>query len=322
VENQDIIIVKGGLYSDVKKALKQWLDIYSNDLQDGLLFKLFKNGRGNHFIQVDDRLDNEKFFFLVNYLKYPEGIEYKTEVGGYTTGKEQNLLKAQKLFVYIPSDDNSFDNVFVVTDKNSHYKVEFDGNISACDDVVRYKTPDVTVSDNSEIIIVNREKIDKEKKENSVVKITRRFKIVSSIILIVYGINFLLQTLLYNDEFFDDSSAVLFFGVSLWFLFEEEMLRINKFYFRCFLISIGISVYSFVLNKFLVPEISVISLSMSFSPLFLLLIQWPLRRLYIYLFNREPKVDGHGKFADLVYSLMLGFALMVLPLILVDWLYN
>lgn len=74
IENQ--IFIKGGDYSDVKKALKQWISLYSANLQNIAPFKLYNSGKGTQVIMADEKLENEMFYFLVNYLHYPEGINY------------------------------------------------------------------------------------------------------------------------------------------------------------------------------------------------------------------------------------------------------
>lgn len=76
----NLILINGGAYTEVKKALKKWIDLYSDQLENDLDFQLYKNGNGNHVIKVDDKLNNESFFYLVNYLNYPEGIDYKVDI--------------------------------------------------------------------------------------------------------------------------------------------------------------------------------------------------------------------------------------------------
>lgn len=128
--NENLIIIKGGEYNDIKKALKQWVDLYSSDLQNGLTFQLYKNGHGNHIIQADKRLDNERFYYLINYLNYPEEIEYNIDIEGFTIGKEDNQLQGKILLVYISPTDKEYDNVYVTTSENKNFKIDFGGKIT------------------------------------------------------------------------------------------------------------------------------------------------------------------------------------------------
>ena len=89
----NLITIKGGVYNDIKKALKQWIELYNDQLQDELTFELYKNGRGNHIIKADNRLDNELFYYLVNYLKYPKNIEYNIKIEGFTIGKDKKIVR-------------------------------------------------------------------------------------------------------------------------------------------------------------------------------------------------------------------------------------
>jgi hypothetical protein len=316
---ENLIIVKGGAYNELKKALKQWIDLYSKDLQIGLTFQLLKNGRGNHVIQVDKQLDNEKFFFLVNYLKYPEGIEYKIEVEGFTVGKDKNILKGKELLVYISPNDKNFDNVFVVTNDNINYKVDFGGKIVEINDIKQYKQPVVESFEGSEIVTVSKKKSNIEKEEISINKIDRRFRIISIITLIAFTINLIIPIFSNDIDLLDKTTWVIFIGVGIWFLCDYEMLRFDKYYIRSLLISIGVFIYGYVVREFLFSEVSKMIIPCSIYPIALLLVQWPTRRIYKVLLKKEPKVDKYGTFADLVYTLILFLGLVVLPFLINDW---
>ena len=116
---EKIIIIKGGSYNDVKKALRQWIDLYLDNPSDDFRLELYKNGRGRHIVKVDQRVKNDLFFYLVNYLKYPEGIEYNVDIEGFTTGEANSNLDDQELLVYISENDKEYDNVYIA------YKVLF-----------------------------------------------------------------------------------------------------------------------------------------------------------------------------------------------------
>lgn len=309
------ILIKGGDYSDVKKALQQWIDLYSDSLQDGLTFELFKNGLGNHIIKADERIDNERFYYLVNYLNYPEGIEYKAEVYGFTTGKEKNILKDQKLLVYILLTDKERDNVFIVTAENQNYKIDFGGKISETRERKLFQIPTHKNLDKPEILRVVKKKAS-QIKEKSREKIEKRFRIISFIVIILFLINFLVS--IYDIHTFIKTTFFIGMGLGLWFFIDFEMLQLEKYYSYSLLISIIFLAYTVLIKTILnSTEVELIDLG-AFYSLALLIIQWPTRKIYIILFNREPEIDQRGKFADIVYTLILFFGFAILPLIIED----
>lgn len=137
----NVIIVKNGDYVLVKQSLKQWLDLYAPVLREGMTFHLIKTDENILVIKADPAVDNEFFFYLVNYLKYPENIEYNVDVVGYTVGKQFRELKDKQLMVYIPSHDKEYDNVFLVTFSNEHYKIDFGLNLKAIIDQRLFENP-------------------------------------------------------------------------------------------------------------------------------------------------------------------------------------
>lgn len=309
------ILIKGGDYSDVKKALQQWIDLYSDSLQDGLTFEIFKNGLENHIIKADERIDNERFYYLVNYLNYPEGIEYKAEVYGFTTGKEKNILKDQKLLVYILLTDKERDNVFIVTAENQNYKIDFGGKISETRERKLFQIPPHKNLDKPEILRVVKKKAS-QIKEKSREKIEKRFRIISFIVIILFLINFLVS--IYDIHTFIKTTFFIGMGLGLWFFIDFEMLQLEKYYSYSLLISIIFLAYTVLIKTILnSTEVELIDLG-AFYSLALLIIQWPTRKIYIILFNREPEIDQRGKFADIVYTLILFFGFAILPLIIED----
>ena len=99
IKPEGLITVRGGAYTDVRKALHQWLQLYADDLPDGLQFRLYRNGRGKDMIQTDGRLDDDRFYYMVNYSEYPEGHEYQVEEVGEVIpkGKKEVLNKRMRV---------------------------------------------------------------------------------------------------------------------------------------------------------------------------------------------------------------------------------
>lgn len=300
----NIIYIKGGAYDDVKKALRQWIDLYSKDLEEDLTFELIKNGRGNHVIKADARLDNDSFYFLVNYLHYPEGIDYKAEIEGFATGSKRDVLKDRKLLVYVSPNDKEGDNVFVTTSDNRSYKVGFNGRISEEKETKVFRLPAEQNFSQSEFLTVNKKEdvpLSLEKLEGEVVK---RFKIIFSITIAAFTLNLLIPQFFHNYEILEPITWCLFWGVGFWFFSDYEMLRFDKYFFRCILIALGVLGYEYIITRFLYVDSHECPLVL--YPLILLLIQWPTRQLYIFIFRREPKIEKNGgEFADRVYSMII-----------------
>lgn len=138
---KNTLFIQGGSFTDVKKALQQWIDAYASQLDPNFVFKIHKNVTGNHVIHADERLDNTLFYFLVNYISYPEGIDYKVTVEGFTTGMEKNALKGKELLVFLSEFDTEYDNVMIVTDDNHCYKMDFGGRLSESTETMIYRKP-------------------------------------------------------------------------------------------------------------------------------------------------------------------------------------
>lgn len=317
--NNNLIIINGGAYNEIKKALRQWIDLYSEQIQSDLDFKIYKNGKGNHIIQADERLDNESFFYLVNYLKYPEGIEYNIDIEGYTTGEEKKL-KSKRLLVYISPNDKDYDNVFVITNENENYKVEFGGKITETNENKLYRIPQDFSLDTPEILKVEKREIKNNGEIKTEGKIDNRFKILSILATILFFATILFYFISKDDELFQKSTYFLGLGIWLWFYSDYEMLRIDKFYIRSFFIALAFSIYGISLFNYFGDNANILMYLGSMSPLTLIILQRPIRKLYISQLKREPEIDRHGKFADVIYSLFLMLSSIILPIIIRDYL--
>lgn len=310
----NLIFIKGGAYSDVKKALQQWIDLYSNDLSSGLTFELFKLGRGKHMIQVDKRLDNERFFYLINYLNYPENIHYKIEIEGFTTGKLDNKLLNKNLLIYIPPTDNEFDNVYISTSENKHFKFDFGGRISEINEGRNYQIPDSKCDEKPEIIEVIKNKLVQTEVSNN--NSTTKFKQFSTIAGLVLVITLFIS--FFDVKTFVDITYCYGIGLGVWLYIDYPLLQSDKHYFYCLIFSIVFIGYAlFLKNQLNTRSFEILDLG-AFYPFALLIIQWPTRRIYLAIFKREPKVDRYGKTADVIYTIILSMGLGLLPIIMID----
>jgi hypothetical protein len=219
MNKHNLIEIEGGEYNDIKKALKQWINI-DNDLSGGLTFTLYTNGKNKHYIQADERLCNDNFFSLINYLMYPENIEYKIDIKGFTVGKNNNKLKNKEMMIFIPSTDEEYDNVYIVTSDNENYKIDF-GRFKIKDSREKriYRQPTDLPLENPEILTVDKSEL-KQKHKYYVEDFT--FKgyvvIVVCVLLLVAVLSFLMS---FISEYANYVYAVVFFLLLVFLIFSK-----------------------------------------------------------------------------------------------------
>lgn len=309
----NFILIKGGTRIELEKALNQFLSNYSDKIQSDYSFQIHEQKDSHFVIHVDERLDNWTFYFLVNYLEYPENIDYEIEIEGFTTGKEDKKLRGKRLLVFIAPHDTEYDNVFVTTNENKCYKVDFGGKITPVELIKYYREP-----------LLDELQISKEEKKVTKVKTTKksievnsineeedrkiRFKVLSFIFAILLVSSWLIYFGSHDERLFQRSSIFCGFVLWSWFYLDYRILQTYSTYSNCMKLSVVFASYGIVLF-FMLAEIGHIHLILSsLLPLILLLVQRPMRKLYMNLIKREPKIDNRGKFSDLIYTLTLFIA--------------
>jgi hypothetical protein len=305
------IIIKGGSYEKVKRVLRQWMRLYRQELEPTVSFDLKRISRGNHLIVINKQISNDLFFFLVNYLEYPEDIVYSVDIKGYTIGTK-SPFSDKIIQVFVNSDDTDFDNVHIVTHNNECYKADFSGNISKENPTVKFEELDEFSPLPTEVLHLPKESISKTELDLS--RINRRFKIITLIWFIGLITNFILPQ--FHTDF--STKYTMAFGMlfGFWFLYDYNMLRIPKYYFY----SLGLSVIMFIsgqLLEFFYPYI-LIKNEGWFLPSFglsLLLTQYPLRKLFLFLFKREPIVDRNEGWLNSIYSIILMLSMLFISFI-------
>ena len=305
----NLIIIKGGAYRDVKKALRQWIKAYRDDLLE-MRFELYKNGRGNHILKADERLDNDKFYFLVNYLDYPENIIYTVDVRGFTLGTDENILKGKNLMVYLPKFSVEGDNVYVCTSENENFKVDFGGKISRIDDDKVYEYPKPISLTDPEVIKVNKRRKRTTKSDED--PIQKRFKIIS---IILIGALFLGGVHYHRVDYYLLHNAAIGAATWLWFFIDYKMLQQGRHYVHSMFIALFLFVYGSYIknNHFDQFEIELVETGM-IMPLFFLSLQWPFRFIFKLIVKREPVIEKPvPSFADGVYTISLMFLSIAIP---------
>ena len=314
----NIIFVHGGKLKDVQRALEQWIDAYFSQMNNEFVFRLYRNGPAKYVIVADEKLENDLFYFLVNYIKYPVGIDYKVEVEGFTTGTERNILKGKDLFVFLPEVDREFDYVLVSTGDGESYRVKFNGKITDSP-VARIVQKPVFIPSSKPLLLnvpsKKRDKVRLEKEES----IERRLKWMFGLFVSLHLVNFFVIRPFSQDRTisFENLPFFLSIGISLWLFWVYKVLQTNTRYLKCLGLVTGMLVYLIWLAQMKLLHISKEEASFAIFPLFFLLIQWPLRFVFFWAMNREPIVERRPQyFSDGLYSTVLILVSMFLSLIL------
>ncbi|MDR1348218.1 MAG: hypothetical protein LBJ63_07325 [Prevotellaceae bacterium] len=310
METDSLILIKGASYSNVKEELHQWTTLYIDDLGTDIVFNLYSSGKENHIIKVDERIDNDHFFYLVNYLGFSDNTRYKVNVEGFITASKYKQFINKKLMVYINDKDTEGDNVFAVTEDNETFKVDFGGKIKKIKTTKTYRhlhISDINLLSDPEIIKPDKKKIDKYKQEKSVNLLKKRFKIILLTVLILFVISIPLSFI--NKANFTFALCAFGVGFGAWFFLDYEMLRINKYYGYCFLIAFSFFIYCLLLQYIVklqfINDINGFDILASI-PISLLITQKPLRFCFKKIIGREPTTDRDARklTADGVYSML------------------
>ncbi len=315
MNNENLIKIEGGSYDDIKKALRQWIVLYSKDLESNIKFELYRIGHESYLISADKRLNNERFNYLINYLRYPEGIEYNISIEGYTTVRNEKIypknLLNKKIIVYISDDDKEYDNVFVTTEDNETFKIDFGGKVFKQNKSKIFIIPDIdtTILQRPEKIALTKQERDEIETEKSKKSIKRRFRIILVIIIILTAINSLSLFVIPHNEISLITTFLLVFSLAFWFHGDYKMLRIDKYYRYSFAIAIVDLFYGFMIREYLTDK-NIFFYYGFYFPVIYLLVQKPLRLVFIRKFEREPIIEKDSSFVDGAY----GIALIILTI--------
>ncbi len=307
MERDQIILIHGGAYTDVKKALVQWIVLYKEAVGPDFQFQLYKLDRGQHLIQVDARVDNEHFFYLVNYLYYPEGIHYKVVVEGYTTWRDMDVL------VFMPEEERQPDNVYLVTTEKQVFKIDFGGKVNEVVMTKEYSRPDIDLASlppperirQQSAIAHNQPAATAQKRLFSTGDHPeRRFKTIILIVIALFILSYL--EVGHRDRFQMINSGIAL-AVAGWLFYDYKLLQQRKYYAFSVALATAILFYGY----YLVLHFSPPGESKSFAqatliPFLFLALQYPSRYTFKVLMKREPVVDRPApSVADFFYMAVL-----------------
>ena len=320
MENSNFIIIEGGAFLDIKKALRQWIDLYFESIDKEYSLELYKNGIGKHIVKVDNLIDNERFCYLLNYLKYPENTIYKVKISGYLTVLDLKIFPQLKLGsriqIFIPDFDKDYDNVYAVTSDDETYKFDFGGKTVKVDFICKYQNSEIDFSSLEAPVILKFRKRNIKLEKTNPKAIGKRFNIISIIIFLLFGLSYLLINQSNNFILFN---FALGFGVTFWLFLDYKILQINEFYLKSLLIGLLIALYGYFLNQNFGSIDKNMIIDCAIMPTFFLVTQRIFRFIFKTLMKREPIVDKPApSFADGVYMFTLIMTAFLVPVLLIN----
>ena len=318
--DSNFIIIEGGAFADIKKVLRQWIDLYSESIDKDCSLELYKNGIGKHVVKVDKRIDNERFCYLLNYLKYPENMTYKVKILGYLTVSDLKIFPKINLGsiiqIFIPDFDKDYDNIYAVTSDNETYKFDFGGKTLKVELINKYQDSEIDLSNlvEPDILKISKKNVKLDKPNSKA--IGKRFNIISIIILLLFGLSYLLIKQGNNFIIFN---FALGFGVTFWFFYDYKMLQLNDFYFKSLLIGLLIGLFGYYLYQDYGNINRNMIINSAIMPTFFLVTQRIFRFIFKTLMKREPIVDKPApSFADGVYMFTLLMTTILIPTFMIN----
>jgi hypothetical protein len=129
VENDKLVIIRDVKLDEIKQAIQQFCNIYNQESYRALpTLTIFS--ASEFVITFPSDIDFETFCYFVNYLHYPNDIFYKPNITAWTTTNPgdswmKDDIVGKKVMLYIPKDDQDYDNVYLTTSDNISYKMGF-----------------------------------------------------------------------------------------------------------------------------------------------------------------------------------------------------
>jgi hypothetical protein len=292
--DKSIIYIENGEFSQVKNAIENWIELYFDDLNKKLIFKIYKVSYNYTVIELNMDIKNELFNYLVNYLKYPENIDYKVDVNGFTRIKDKKLFSKnlinERIQIFVPIDDNEYDIVFGVTESGVIYKIGFNGNIEIVNSKISFNEPKVEYKNTySENIKIDKETVIKKLNEKKVKKFNQRFLFISILFLII---TFLSGYIAFNTEYFNNAILISSFGLLFWIMIEQDLLKDEIVFIKFLGLSIILTLLGYYVNIKYGGDVFLRATKIGFIYLILFKL---LRYLYISIYNREPDFDKYAE---------------------------
>lgn len=289
---ENLIIIENGNYSKVKLALNQWISLYIKKLDSNLQFNISKGVNGIVIIKVNSLITNEKLQYLINYLAYPENVNYEIKIKGFSKITDINIypkeLIGKYVQFYIPENDKEYDFVLGITKSNKNFKIDFGGKFEYLNSSIKFHEPSLDLNfTNSELIYPKKRKVTIKK--GKLDKFNFRFSLIATFYV---GVSTILGYLSYNTEEFITIMKISSFGLFLWIIFEFEILHHKSAFLKFFILSIILT----IIGYYSMNDYSNNSwLKSSKLGLCFLIFYKILRYFYFNKYAREPEFDKRAE---------------------------
>ncbi|MBR9860217.1 hypothetical protein GYB22_05625 [bacterium] len=312
MELENLIIIRNGEQALIRKALDQWIALYSKQFKCDMEFKIYRNSIDHVVIEIDRHIENEFFYYLINYLQYPEGLEHDYTVMGYLTATEKNILQGKKLLVYMSEQATEYDNVYVVTSEDETFLIDFGGRVRETNENMGYELPNLENLILLATISIERN-IHIEKNERN--KVSGKLKRFILLVFLTLFALIVVNTIKFEAEELLNYHAIIGLAVCICLFTDYKLLQSNKLYLGALILSIIIFTYGHWLSEVHSNQsnVSIVLIGNSL-PLCLLMIQKPLRFIFLKTFKREPVVDKPAPtFLDAMYIIILLLSTLFIP---------
>lgn len=185
------IFIEGPDQDDLIKALQQFANNYSDSgVTDGLELYKTKLKNNEYVVNVSEKMDIERFKYLVNYLNYPEDIKYQIDMRGYWTVTEADKIRnghiGQRIMFYVSPHDTEYDNVFGIFN-GGNQTIKFGFALGEAFEVQKRKERDFS---EPELIAEDFEQIQTINADPSVKRIGGKGCLVTLMMLLFVAISF------------------------------------------------------------------------------------------------------------------------------------
>ncbi len=129
VDNDKIIIIKNADFEKIKTGIQEFCNL-NNENEYIALPRLIQDNEQLVIVFPYD-IQFEYFCYLINYLKYFDETDKLPDIKAWcsTGSNEQEFVKEEiankKVMIYIPDNDEDYEDVYITTLDNSGYIIKF-----------------------------------------------------------------------------------------------------------------------------------------------------------------------------------------------------
>lgn len=197
---ENFIIVENVNERELESILKNLANLYADtEYVNGIQLYRKKTKLDSFLILFSNQPDFERFNYFINYIKYPEKFDnFSPFVRGFYRTSDIKMKSefnmGEWIMVYVSKNDQEYDNVTIVNEKNESYLYDFGGNIKKLETLEEiFKMIPFDKSDYDHMLDIFPNKRIKEIKPLNGPKTGEIFAIIVCLVFTVLGI------ILYQD---------------------------------------------------------------------------------------------------------------------------